>query len=400
MTTAQDLLSLRWGKPVNKTITGQSFSLGPQSLKITGQNRLRLLSAPMTGLFSDGLIHGAGNLALHVDVSLVSDGPALLSSGAAINNHGLMTTGSLLIKAQITGSYNSSTVGVANHGIMRNVQSIQTEDKVDGIGLLNTGILSGLNRNGYKSLITGKAYGLNKFGIGVLNRGTMETGGLLKGSGVTGIVNEGSINFEGAAEGVNKITGTGFGLGMNNAGTIKGSMYSDILTGIGGNWPQGATLGIRNSGQINLADGNDRIKARSKTGIGIIIMNPKPPFNFSPELINTGTINMGEGNDRIDVAENGISGAPGQMGRIEMGGGNDVFLGFGDDQIISGGAGIDTLRLPAGTYTFAPSTIPAPGAMEVSSVGASLLFTEFERVGLLGATKTIPFPVAGGTLTF
>lgn len=399
MSTAQDLLSLDWGQPVNKTFTGQSFALGAQALELTGQNRLRLVSAPVTGLFSDGLIHGAGLLTLNVDVSLASDGPASFSSGAAIENHGLMTSASLIIAAKITAAYNSSTVGVANHGIMRNVQSIQSEDNVDGIGLFNTGIISGLNRNGYKSLITGKAYGLNYFGTGILNRGTMDTGGLIKGSGVTGIANEGSIDFEEAAEGVNRMTGTGSSLGINNSGTIKGSMYSDILTGIGNFSFGGASLGIRNSGPINLGGGNDRITARSKGGIGII-MNPKPPFNFSPELINTGTINMGEGDDRIDVAENGISGAPGQMGRIEMGGGKDIFLGFGDDQIISGGAGIDTLRLPAGTYTFSPSTIPATGAMEVSSGGASLLFTDFERVGLLGATKTLAFPVAGGSLTF
>ena len=38
--------------------------------------------------------------------------------------------------------------------------------------------------------------------------------------------------------------------------------------------------------------------------------------------------------------------------------------------------------------------------MEVSAVGTSLILTEYERVGLLGAANAIPFPVAGGTLTF
>ncbi|MEB3335660.1 MAG: hypothetical protein VKP70_11825 [Cyanobacteriota bacterium] len=127
---------------------------------------------------------------------------------------------------------------------------------------------------------------------------------------------------------------------------------------------------------------------------------PKPPFDFSPDLITTGAIDMGDGHDRINVAENGISGSLGKVGSIDMGGGNDVFLGFGDDQIISGGNGIDTLRLPAGTYTFTPSNFPLTGAMEVSDLGASLTLTEFERVGLLGASNAILFPMEGGLLTF
>ena len=82
-----------------------------------------------------------------------------------------------------------------------------------------------------------------------------------------------------------------------------------------------------------------------------------------------------------------------------MGPGNDVFRGFGDDQIIAGGEGRDTLRLPAGTYTFAPSDVPLEGASQVSAVGATLIVHGFERVGLLGATRSLAFPAHGTTLT-
>jgi hypothetical protein len=391
----ENLLSLDWSKPVTRRFAGKSFWLGEQALRITGQNQLRIVSAPQTGLLSNGLIHGSGSLALNVDVSLVSDGPSSFQPGSAIENHGMMTAASLIIRATISGAYNSATSGVANHGIMRNVRSIYAEDMVDGVGIFNSGIISGFNSSGYQSSITGKAYGLNRFGIGILNRGTIQTGGLLKGSGVTGISNYGMIDFESSAEETNRVVGDGI-IAIQNWGTIKGSRNREILRGIAGSsWMP--TSGIINSGQISLEDGDDRIIAKTP---GKSFIFPKPPFNFSPDLINTGTINMGEGNDRINVSENGIAGASDQVGRIEMGGGNDAFLGFGDDQIISGGDGIDTLRLPAGTYTFAPSNFPLTGAMEVSAAGASLILTEFERVGLLGAANAIPFPVDGGSLTF
>lgn len=394
---AVNLLSLNWRKPVIRRFTATSFSLGEQALQITGRNRLRIVSAPQTGLLSNGLLHGSGSLALNVDVSLVSDGPSSVSSGSAIENHGLMTPASLIIHATISGAFNSATSGVVNHGIMRNVQSISAEDKVDGVGIFNSGIISAFNSSGFKSSITGKASGLNNFGIGILNRGTIETGGLLKGSGVTGISNYGMIDLQSSAEGVNRVVGDGLGIGIENWGAIKGSRHSEILRGTA-RVDLRSNGGIINTGQINLEDGNDGIIA--KIPRRVITIDPRPPFSFSPDLFNTGTINMGEGSDRIDVSRNGIAGRSGQVGRIEMGGGNDVFLGFGDDQIISGGDGIDTLRLPAGTYRFAPSSFPMAGAMEVSAAGASLILTKFERVGLLGTANSIPFPVDREVLKF
>lgn len=197
---------------------------------------------------------------------------------------------------------------------------------------------------------------------------------------------------------MNRILGDGSSSGVYNMGALRGSRFGEILRGNGGFPFFGASQGIVNEGHINLADGDDKIIAKGWSGRGSFL--PKPPFSFSPDLINTGAIDMGDGNDRINVAENGISGRDGKVGSIEMGGGNDVFLGFGDDQIISGGTGRDTLRLPAGSYAFTPSNFPAKGAMEVSAVGASLLVTGFERVGLIGAVGTIPFPLNSGTLTF
>lgn len=392
----ENLLSLDWSQPVSRRFAGKSFWLGEQALRITGQNQLRILSAPQTGLLSNGLIHGSGSLQLAVHVALVGDGPSSLSSGSAIENNGMMTAASLSIRATISGTFPSATSGVVNHGIMRNVRSIHAEDRTDGVGIFNAGMISGFTSSGYLSSIIGKASGLNRFGIGIVNDGTFQTGGLLKGSGVTGISNHGILEFESSAAEVNWVVGDGASTGINNLGAIKGSRNRDIVRGTA-NGVARSNSGIINSGQISLEDGNDRIIAITGRKTFLI---PKPPFDFSPDLINTGTINMGEGNDLINVSENGIAGASGQVGRIEMGGGNDVFLGFGDDQIISGGDGIDTLRLPAATYRFAPSDFPLTGAMEVSAAGASLILTGIERVGLLGAANTIPFPLDGRILTF
>jgi hypothetical protein len=397
----RNLLGLDWSQPFAKSFRRKSFILDRQSLQVTGDNRLRLVSAPTTGLLSNGLIHGPGSLALDVAVSLVSEGsglPGWPSVGSGIENHGVIDAASLTIRATISASFRDSTYGVANYGIMKNVKSIYAEDNADNAGFFNDGTISAFNNFGYSSNIIGRSFGLNQKGIGILNRGTIKSGGLLQGSGVTGIANYGLIDYESSAEGVNRISGDGSSGGIDNFGIIRGSRFGEILRGNGAYFYRGPAHGIVNTGQIDLAGGDDRIIARG-SGRGFIII-PKPPFNFAPDLINTGHIDMGDGNDRINVAENGIAGSLGKVGSIEMGGGNDVFLGFGDDQIISGGAGTDTVRLPAGSYEFTPSNFPAQGAMEVSAVGASLLFTGFERVGLLGAVGTIPFPVNGGTLTF
>lgn len=398
----RNLLGLDWSQPFAKSFRRKSFILDRQSLQVTGDNRLRLVSAPATGLLNNGLIHGPGNLALDVAVSLVRQGsglPGWPSVGSGIENHGVIDAASLTIRATISGIYDDVTRGVANHGVMNNVKAIFADDKVDNVGLFNAGTISGYNNLGYNSNIIGKSFGLNNKGIGILNRGIIKSGGLLQGSGVIGITNYGWIDFESSAAGVNRIVGDGSSSsGIWNIGTIRGSMFGEILRGNGAYGFWGPINGIFNTGQINLAGGDDKVIARG-SGRGFTII-PKPPFDFSPDLINTGEIDMGDGNDRINVAENGIAGSLGKVGSIEMGGGNDVFLGFGDDQIISGGAGTDTVRLPAGSYEFTPSNFPAQGAMEVSAVGASLLFIGFERVGLLGAVGTIPFPVNGGTLTF
>jgi hypothetical protein len=397
----RNLLALNWSQPLVKSFKRRSFVLGRESLQVTGDNRLRLVSAPATGLLNNGLIHGPGSLALNVAVSLVNEGsglPGFPVVGRGIENHGVIDAASLTIKATIRASFRDSTYGVANYGIMKNVKSIYAEDNADNAGLFNDGTISGFNNFGYSSNIIGKSTGLNAFGIGILNRGAIKSGGLLRGSGVTGIANYGLIDYEPAAEGVNRISGDGSSGGIDNFGIIRGSRFGEILRGNGAYFFRGPAHGIVNTGQIDLAGGDDRIIARG-SGRGFIAI-PRPPFDFSPDLINTGVIDMGDGSDRINVAENGVSGSLGKVGNIEMGGGNDVFLGFGDDQIISGGDGIDTLRLPAGSYEFIPSGFPASGAVEVSAVGASLLFTGFERVGLIGAVGTIPFPVNGGTLTF
>lgn len=398
---SRNLLEFNWSQPLAKSFRRKSFFLNRQSLSITGENQLRLVSAPTTGLLNNGFIHGPGSLALNVAVSLVRQGggfPGFPSVGSGVENHGVIAAESLTIRATIRGIYSDWTYGVANYGVINNAKAIYAEDNVDRVGLFNAGIISGFNDLGYKSNIIGKSFGLNQFGTGILNLGTINTGGLLQGSGVSGIKNYGLIDFEASAEGMNRTLGDGFSTGIYNAGTLRGSRFSEILRGNGGFSFYGApTHGIVNEGQIKLAAGNDRIVARG-SGRGSFL--PKPPFGFSPDLINAGVIDMGDGNDRIDVSENGIAGSLGKVGSIEMGAGRDIFFGFGDDQIISGGAGVDTLRLPAGSYEFTPSGFPASGAMEVSAVGASLLFTGFERVGLIGAVGTIPFPVNGGTLTF
>ena len=65
-------------------------------------------------------------------------------------------------------------------------------------------------------------------------------------------------------------------------------------------------------------------------------------------LHNTGRIKLGKGADRINLLAGGLDG----NGKITLGNGTDELLGFGDQTVIHGGKGSDTLKLPPGTYEF------------------------------------------------
>jgi hypothetical protein len=149
--------------------------------------------------------------------------------------------------------------------------------------------------------------------------------------------------------------------------------------------------GIRTSGSdlIDALKGNDEIRGSQKNNPGVIIPRGRQEgekrgnlqlgddndtiigtSNRAPGIDNRGFIFTGAGQDLItgegtsgirnrgfiftqrdddvvDVRKGGVRGG----GFIDLGGGRNTFIGFGDHRLYAGGVDKDLLLLPKGTYT-------------------------------------------------
>jgi len=99
----------------------------------------------------------------------------------------------------------------------------------------------------------------------------------------------------------------------------------DSITGISQNAP-----GIDNGGFIFGGSGRDRITGKGTSAIR-----------------NRGFIFLQQDDDTVDVRDGGIRGS----GFIDLGGGKNTFIGFGNHRLYAGGVDTDKLLLPKGTYT-------------------------------------------------
>jgi len=99
----------------------------------------------------------------------------------------------------------------------------------------------------------------------------------------------------------------------------------DSITGISQNAP-----GIDNRGFIFGGSGRDMITGKGTSAIR-----------------NRGFIFLQQDDDTVDVRDGGIRGS----GFIDLGGGNNTFIGFGNHRLYAGGVDTDKLLLPKGTYT-------------------------------------------------
>lgn len=88
--------------------------------------------------------------------------------------------------------------------------------------------------------------------------------------------------------------------------------------------------GIENLGFIFTGKGHDVITGKGSIGIR------NPGFIFTQG-----------GNDIVDCSKGGIGG----KGFIDLGGGKNTFIGFGDHDLYAGNVDKDLLLLPKGTYT-------------------------------------------------
>jgi hypothetical protein len=285
--------------------------------------------------------------------------------------------------------YGSLTVGVYNGsgGV------ISTNEGADGIvGYGGVGLFNDLNAtistgNGNDTVSgCGCDYGDNYKGI--LNSGTIGTGigndtiiGNAYGRYSGGIVNFGTIRSE---DGDDSIIGSGEAGGISNnasadtAGTIDTGNGNDNIFGESDrDW--GIYNGFR--GIINTGNGEDSIVGITTGGDDAGILNFEQAAintgsgddtivgNGAVGIRNNGTINTGSGDDLVNALVGGFDG----NGRILLGEGNDVVVGFGSGNF-NGGNGIDMLELAAGKYTIGISG----SSVSFTSNGATMNTAGFE----------------------
>ncbi len=234
--------------------------------------------------------------------------------------------------------------------------------------------------------------------FGINNSGTIDTGfgaDTISGNGEasTGINNEsnGIIN---TGFGGDKIFSFGRGLGIENDGTID--------TGFGGDEISAGTLlgfAIVNTGTIKTGAGKDIIDAFGEvagiendgiieTGAGEDIINARSGgLSGDIDINNTGTIDTGAGNDTVDALTGGFGGLTGGFGgggTIDLGIGDDLIRGFGQ-QIVDGDIGFDTAELridfDENLITFGST---APTSIDITFDSVTMSFTDVELFNFNG----------------
>jgi hypothetical protein len=115
-------------------------------------------------------------------------------------------------------------------------------------------------------------------------------------------------------------------------------------------------------------------------------------------VIGDGSVNMGSNNDTVDVLRGGLDLFTSRVNRLDLGSGDDRFIGFAvipDPQqgfdpggSLRGGLGLDTVVLPEGVYRVSRYRINTP---ETFLPVRSIEFLE----GINGGR----FPYASGVLT-
>jgi hypothetical protein len=134
----------------------------------------------------------------------------------------------------------------------------------------------------------------------------------------------------------------------------------DVITGEKDKGPGFFVPNQPRRGNFQLGEGNDALTGISKAGYGIenrgfIYAGPGGDTIVASGnqqgLRNRGFIFTQGDNDRVDASDGGIRG----RGFVDLGAGNNTFLGFGE-HLLYGGGGRDTLLLPKGTYELSRSS--------------------------------------------
>ncbi|EDY37283.1 hypothetical protein CPCC7001_161 [Cyanobium sp. PCC 7001] len=191
-----------------------------------------------------------------------------------------------------------------------------------------------------------------------------------------------------------------------NKGCLCLETAPELETGKGNDLITGNRLRLDNT-DMSMGAGNDRIDIAGEmtgniTGLGMGSGNDHLRVQGGLRLDWT-FIGMGSGNDTVNLLGGGLDAAWAQeeLPTIDLGEGDDQFIGFassfpnpdpenggGGEAILIGNTGIDTVVLPTGVYTVAPT--------EIRTSVASLPLNGFEVMGGIHGGR---FPYAAGILT-
>ncbi|MCP9926313.1 hypothetical protein [Cyanobium sp. CH-040] len=150
----------------------------------------------------------------------------------------------------------------------------------------------------------------------------------------------------------NRVVDERRGVSTEGRDLINARGGDDVIIGRTGNGDPGY---FSQGGRLQMGGGNDLLIGSSADGVGIV--NRGFIFMGSGDdrieasggklgIRNRRFIFMQDGDDVMDVSEGGIRGG----GFVDMGEGNNTFIGFGDHRIIASSDGEDTLLLPSGRY--------------------------------------------------
>ena len=257
--------------------------------------------------------------------------------------------------------FNRGTIKT-NHGHDSVIGSLKSNFNATGISNFRGTIDTGKGND----IVSGIALEARNLATGIINSGTIDTGkgndivsGYARGSTVIGIHNFGIIKT-GADEDLilGSASGTsGNGIRNTNNGKIDTEDGDDLIRGTG------SSLGISNFGTIKTGSGNDFV-------IGSVTGEVQ---DTKRGIRNSGTIKTEDGSDTVDAFTGGFGGLGTVVGTIDLGEGDDLIRGFGE-QIIDGDKGFDTAEL--GIYY--DRTLISLGSSFDIQIG-DMSFTDVER---------------------
>jgi hypothetical protein len=335
-----------------------------------------------------------------VDTNFDADTISVYGRGCGLNNIGNIATGNDPDQILATADEIFYGIAICNQE-SGSIHTGSHDDVVRALaadaGIWNDGFINMGSGNDFIEAVGNEHSGINNTGILYAGPGNDQ----IRAHAWRGLINSGVIDTDIGNDTIDVYftASVDFGLLNDTQGRLSLGDGDDQVTLTGNEAQIG---GIGNHGLFDFGRGHDRLLLDNVTGVGIR---------------NTGTINMYEGNDQIissstamilndgdifcgggaDIIDSIAQGFSGQ-GVIDMGTGNDTLRGIAiadvPGALYKGGSGVDTLAFKSGTYGVARLGLDAfliDGKMRVMG---------FERFGSGAAFLSLAAAASQGSVTF